>query len=300
LYDIYDLLSLDRSKKVYLCPLPTHVHHNNTPSFSVRTFKDGVQRFRCFGSCGLGGDVVDLIGYIQIPGYDPKNPEMVRMAAARLQGEKISPPVFEQKKTSLEPGLWRKYTPPSERVIAYGISRGLTLETLQKFKIGEKRGAMAIPVFENAILKAIKFRSTARNPKVRYWSEEGSVVALFNHDAVALSDDPILVVKGEIPAMLLDQLGFKACAPTAGEGRSDMSQWAHLFSFSKKVVVVGDNDPDPKVREKIVAATKIRAEQLHAELRFPAEQWKDIDAWLLAEPAAIQVVRAWLTSDVER
>jgi hypothetical protein len=47
---------------------------------------------------------------------------------------------------------------------------------------------------------------------------EGSRLGLFNYDKVYLSTGTVFVVKGEIPAMLLQQLGYAACAPTAGEG----------------------------------------------------------------------------------
>lgn len=294
LYDIYTVLSFDPRKKVHVCPLPQHAHYNYSPSFSIKVFRDGVQRFRCFGNCGLGGDVLDLVGFMEIPGYDPKSSAHVLQAASRLQGSPISPPKQERKKASLEPGLWRRYLPPGRKIIEYGYSRGLTPQTLEKFKVGEKAGAMAIPVFENGQLKAIKFRSTRKNARVRYWSEEGSVNALFNHDEVALTDRPVAVLKGEIPVMLFDQLGILACAPTTGEERSDMSEWKHLFAFSEKKIVITDNDRDPVIRARIVAKAAKRAEQIGAELRFPPEQYKDIDEYILAEPNAIQTIRDWL------
>lgn len=238
--------------------------------------------------------MIDLVGYMDIPGYDPRNSEHVKMAAARLQQEDIRPPVTKKKEAALDPLLWRKYLPPSQKVIEYAKTRGLTEETLRKYRIGEARGAMAIPFFQDGLLKGIKFRSLAERPRLRYWSAKGSVASLFNHDMVAFTDKPVAVLKGEIPVMLFDQLGILAAAPTTGEGRGDMSEWAHLFAFAKKVVVIGDNDRDPEVRRKITAATEKRAEQLKAELRFPPEKYKDIDEYILAEPDAIQVIREWL------
>jgi hypothetical protein len=299
LYDIYTVLGIDPTKKVFICPLPQHIHYNYSPSFGIHIARNGRQYFRCFGNCGLYGDVIDLVGYLEIPGYSPKNPEHVRMAAARLQGSPISPPKQEQKKSTLEPGLWKKYMPPGPKILEYGRTRGLTPATLEKFKVGEKAGAMSIPVFENGQLKAIKFRSTRKNAKVRYWSEAGSVNALFNHDKVALTDRPVAVLKGEIPVMLFDQLGLLACAPTTGEERSDMSEWKHLFAFSVKKIVITDNDPDPIIRARIVAKAAMRAAQIGAELRFPPEQFKDVDEWILADPNAIQTIRDWLNSEQE-
>ena len=295
LYDIYEILHLDHRKKVFLCPLPQHVHHENTPSFSVKFFR-GHQRWRCFGNCGKGGDVIDLIGYLSIPNYDRLNREHLKMAVARLQHVTVSPPRIVERKTSIGQGAWKQYVDElSSRVILYAEQRGLSYETLRKFKIGEMSGAMAIPAFEDGTLKAIKFRSTARNPKMRYWAQEGSVVALFNHDAVAYTDKPVLVVKGEIPVMLLDQYGLLACATTAGEANANISQWAHLFVFSPKVVVVTDNDRDPEIKQRIAAWARERADILKAELVAPPEKYKDIDEAILAEPEVmLPMIRGWL------
>ncbi|RPJ36196.1 MAG: hypothetical protein EHM35_08530, partial [Planctomycetaceae bacterium] len=74
LYNIRDILGLKGAVKVIVCPLPMHAHHSNTPSFSIFENFNGVQYFECHGSCGLRGDVVDLVGYLFIPGYDDHNP----------------------------------------------------------------------------------------------------------------------------------------------------------------------------------------------------------------------------------
>jgi hypothetical protein len=294
LYDIYVLLGLDHRKKLFLCPLPQHIHTSNTPSFNVKVIH-GRQRWICFGNCGKGGDVIDLMGYMYIPNFSPKNPEHIRMAAARLQDKPIAPPVVLAVKKELDQGLWRKYADELDsKVILYADRRGLTSETLKKFRIGSRKGAMAIPVFENTVLKAIKFRSTAKQPKMRYWSEEGSQEALFNYDAIAYTEKPVLIVKGEIPVMLLDQYGLLACCTTVGEGKSDISEWKHLFAFCPKIVVVTDNDKDPEVRKKMVAKAEDRAKALNAELKAPPEKSKDIDAWVLDDPGAIDTIKGWL------
>jgi hypothetical protein len=185
---------------------------------------------------------------------------------------------------------WADYTPPGEEVIQYARTRGLHPETLERFRVGQNGNALTIPAFENSVLKAIKLRSLTEK---RYWSEPGSVKALFNHDRVYMTQEPVLVVKGEIPVMLLDQYGLTACASTVGE-RSHMTTWAPTLAFAEKVIVVGDNDRDPEIRAEIVAATRFRAQELNGELRFPPEEYKDIDEWILDDPSAIEVIRQWL------
>lgn len=298
LYDIFSVLGVPPTKKAMLCPLPQHVHSNNTPSFSVKVFDDGHQRFRCFGNCGLGGDVIDLVGYMNIPFYDPENTNHISMALSILRdGYKISQPVKFETVRHIDQGLWQKYLPPGEAVIRYAASRGLNAKTVEKFKIGQNKNAMAIPVFERGALRAIKYRNMGRG--LRYWSEEGSSKALFNYDAVAMTEKPVIVVKGEIPAMLLDQYGLAACCITGGES-AGMEDWAHLFAFSAGVVVVGDNDRNPRTRKEMVAKAEERAKVLSADLRFPPLVYKDIDEWLLSEPEAIHEVRQWLGLEQEK
>src|SRR5215216_3600957 len=60
LFDIRDVLHLNGHKKQIVCPLPQHVHHNRTPSFSIFTTPSGKQRFKCHGNCRCEGDVIDL------------------------------------------------------------------------------------------------------------------------------------------------------------------------------------------------------------------------------------------------
>ena len=83
LYDIYVVLKLDPSKKVHLCPF--HEHTSYTPSLGVTHFDDGRERFTCFGICGKQGDVIDAVGYLNIPNYEPHNGELVARAIGLLQ-----------------------------------------------------------------------------------------------------------------------------------------------------------------------------------------------------------------------
>jgi len=81
LHDIHTVLGTN--KKHMVCPLPMHQHSNNTPSFSIYWLK-GQQWWMCHGFCNLSGDVIDLVGYLKIPGYDPSQKGMVSQAMTLL------------------------------------------------------------------------------------------------------------------------------------------------------------------------------------------------------------------------
>lgn len=296
---IRDVVGSDGRRNWFVCPLPGHVHHNNTPSFSIYRGENGYDRFMCHGNCGASGDVVDLVGFMSIPGYDSKRRDHVLRAAELLQGgyeAKIIDPVTEYDK--IDPGLWREYLPADEPTIQYATSRGIINH--EKFKIGTMLNFMTMPYFEDGELIGVKMRNILKEfpeewkdwRKIRFMSAKGSKAGIFNIDAVAYSLEPLLIVKAEIPAVMLSEYGFLACAPTWGENdtveHSRIGYWKTKFAVSRNVIVVGDNDVPGR------RAAKVRADALHATAKFPPEQYKDIDEWVLADSKALLEIERWL------
>lgn len=284
---IESVVAFPPNKELIVCPLPFHRHTHNTPSFSI-FFRDGKQYWKCHGYCHREGDVIDLVGFLYIPGYDRHNPKMVEAAIRRLD-DRYEPVIVKVKE---EPKLvgneWKLYLPPGLGVIEYAVTRGLTPETLEKFWVGQRGRAMAIPCFEYGELRGIKFRSIDPTSELRYWSLKGSRQGLFNFDRIKYTTKPVLIVKAEIPCMLLDQCGFLACAPSAGEG-GWQEEWRTALALSAKRIVVGDNDaPGVELGQK-------RAAFLAAELKFPPPAFKDVDQWVLADKdPALETIRRWM------
>jgi hypothetical protein len=304
LYDARDILHLNGRKKTIVCPLPQHVHHHRTPSFSIFVRPDGRQKWVCHGNCGLSGDSIDLIGYLSVPGYNPKSGDDVKRALALLSGgTRINPPKPETTKAPmLNNGLYKLYLPVGEQVVEYAKERGLTREVLEKFSIGQNTTSvnwMTMPALHGNKLMGIKMRNlNARSKKDRFMSVPGSIDGLFGYNYVDGATQPVAIVKGEIPVMVMSQFDILACAPTGGEA----SYYKHdellrPLAFAKKRIVIGDNDEDPKVRAEMQAAAQRRAEIFRAELYFPPAGMKDIDDWILAKPEeAIPTIKGWLTS----
>ena len=301
LFDIRVIVGMaGTAKKVIVCPLPMHPHSTHSPSFSVFTSQKGVQLWKCHGACGLQGDVLDLIGFSKIPGYDAHNGDHVRQAMTLLTTiHEIHPPKKEKKVLPLSNDVYRRYLPAGNEVMTYGAKRGLTSETLEYFAVGQfdtpTTHWMTIPSFDGSRLVTLKMRNVnSTGPKDRYQNFPGSQTSLFNVNQVRNERGRVLIVKGEIVVMLLKQHGFLATAPTTGENNTE-ENWYKDLMFCEKRVVVGDNDPNPKVREKMVAFTKTRADVLRAELQFPPEKYKDLDQWILAEPGiALPIIQGWL------
>jgi DNA primase len=283
LYEIRDLLGISQRRRWIVCPLPHHPHKNYTPSFSIFYGNDGVQRFKCHGNCGAQGDVIDLAGYLWVPGYNPKSSPDLSKAIDMLgiRGN-VSIPTFKDRVVSLGPKAHEKYIPIGDQAREYARGRGLTDETIEKFQLGQDRDYLTMPSFRDGRLRGIKKRSCVVTG-LRFFTETGSKGDLFNVDAVKFTNGTAFVVKGEIPAMLLDQWGFKAVAPTGGEGNWD-DQWRIDLGLSR-ITVIGDND-GPGRKLGIARATKFGA-----RLEFPAPEFQDIDKYMLAKP---KEARQWL------
>lgn len=298
IYSIRSVLGVGSNKKWMSCPLPQHRRSANkvsTPSFSIYYDRDGVERWKCHGNCGLYGDVIDLVGYLNISGYDPKNIRSVLRAVAIL-GDRHDIDVVKTKPRQdlLSQDTWRRYMPPGIEVYRYGAGRGLSRYTMDKFKIGQKNSYMSMPCFEEEKLVGIKFRYIGDdNTQLRFFTETGGRKGLFNYDEVAWTKKRVLIVKGEIPVMLLSQNGILSCAPTAGEA-SPAIEYAPLLGLAAKRVVVGDNDPDPVIRLRMQEFALDRANALSAILTFPPKGFKDIDEWLMNDVFAVDSIKEWL------
>jgi hypothetical protein len=278
-HDIQSIL--DTKKRSLVCPLPQHNHTSNTPSFSI-FWEKGIQHFKCHGNCNLVCDVIDLVGYLNIPDYNRASKGSVRKALAFIDRKyevAIPIPIKTEKLSGSE---WFDLLPISPEAKEYAASRGLSPETIQKFNLGSKGNYLSMPCFEEGRLIGVKMRRITYG-QPRFFNIKGSYQGLFNFDKVAYTTQTVFIVKGEIPCMLLDQLGYLACAPTGGEGGWD-EHWRAALAFSHNVVI-GDNDaPGRKLGEK-------RALILGADLVFPPPAYKDIDEALLAEP---EEMKYWL------
>jgi hypothetical protein len=291
-HDILSVLGLDGTReRVIVCPLPFHAHHHNTPSFSI-FWRRGMQWWRCHGSCNMEGDVVDLVGFLRVNGYDKSDPGKIREALYFLdQRYEIAIPKAEPE-IRLAGDEWRKFLPIGGEALQYAEKRGLVLATLEKFRIGSSGHYLTMPCFEEGILRGIKMRNIweSADKKHRFFQLEGSRLGLFNFDAVYLKRGLTWIVKGEIPVMIMDQVGFpQTCAPTGGEGGGKTAgfNWNTALALAAKIVI-GDNDgPGGELARN-------RAILFGAELFFPPDSFKDLDEWILADPShATQQLKAW-------
>lgn len=144
--DIVDLISdyvqLKKQGRNYfgLCPF----HGENTPSFSVSPDK---QIFHCFG-CGAGGNVFSFLMELESLSFQEATIKLAEKANIELD---ISPTTFSNEssvsrdfaKMMEAHELIRKFyhhllvnTKDGQHALEYLLSRGFTLESIEKFQIG--------------------------------------------------------------------------------------------------------------------------------------------------------------------
>jgi hypothetical protein len=184
---------------------------------------------------------------------------------------------------------------------AIGELRSIPLKVITLGRFGvrmyENMGKkyMAVPTFHFGQLISIKLRNIdAKNRRDRFMFYPGSTTGLFNYGGIFGKSEPLLIVKAEIPAMLLLQHGIHTCAPSGSEN-VNKGDLFHAMAWAVKRVVVKDNDPNPQVRDKMDRYARARAEAFKAELQAPPEGFKDIDAWVLADTEnALQTIKGWM------
>lgn len=255
---------VDHVKPKMVCPFPDHIHSNNTPSFSMYQV-DGVQRFKCHGSCGHSGDVIDFIGYMEIPGYDKHNSAHVARAIELLNSETatIKPPItlpkekppLRQEAVKAMVLRWEMNLYNMPQALEYLYSRGITKEVMRRNKIGyrfyspnelkeHKRGGhyISIPTFRGDYLVGVKFRRVETmhdgDTPLRYRSFSSkrygkSGLGVFGYNGAKGYTGVIFSPEGEMDAMLIESLTpHRAVCMNAGAN-----------SISDDLLVVGGGIP---------------------------------------------------------
>jgi DNA primase len=112
--------------------------------------------------------------------------------------------------------------------------RGLTLESINRWKIGYMQGVVTIPIYDIlGKIASLKFH--------KKFQTEGAKNQLFPWEAVLGREiKDIILVEGEFDMMLLRQFGFNAVTQTAGA--NSWNPEFNQFFHKKHVYIAYDND----------------------------------------------------------
>lgn len=152
-------------------------------------------------------------------------------------------PVFKKPQQD-QAEKYHKALSGNQKAIAYLKDRGITQESVDRFKLGLYRGSgtswLAIPHYQNKELANIKFRSLPPAKKT-FKRISGCKSILFNVDALHVQKE-IYVTEGELDAITLLQAGIEnVVSGTTGAGSFD-PEWIDQLKTVGKLYICYDAD----------------------------------------------------------
>ncbi len=129
--------------------------------------------------------------------------------------------------------------------------RGFTPETIKKFKLGFKDGAITIPHSRDGLCLNIKYRYIKPRGDEKYYREEGCPSILFNLDEARKYPSGVILTEGELDAIAYDQMGFPNVVSVPNGAGSFESEWVDdLESFNQVYLSFDMDGPGKEGAEK--------------------------------------------------
>jgi DNA primase len=247
---------------LWRCPF-----HNEHKGFSLAVWQDG---WRCFGSCGASGDVLDWMQKYrglsftdaceQLGGAKMFNRSVPRIQKPIPQVSEAQPPNENWQEQAryvvdcAESVLW---SPEGERAMQYLKKRGLTEETILQARLGYVPGQPAdwlridklnvpcgilLPWFVGKEIWAVKARRASGYPKYTQIAG-GSAHGLYNAANIE-GHEVVLFVEGEFDALLAEQESNGLVGVTTlGSASGTLNpRWLSLLLYCKTILVAYDAD----------------------------------------------------------
>lgn len=126
----------------------------------------------------------------------------------------------EVRRTVQAPKEAQKLTPGDPVMDWLEHQRALPPETIQAYRVGSVKGALALPAFtpDGKSVQYIKYRAIREK---KFWSEAGGKPCLFGWQAIPRDARTVVICEGELDAMAWHAYGFPALSPTNGAGNLD-------------------------------------------------------------------------------
>lgn len=244
------------------CPFHRNV---NSPSMSIN-LDTGL--WKCFGDCDDGGDTYK---FAQL--YHDINFVSARNHVDRIMNgqDPLFPIPYE--KVLKWHGELLKHEPSLK--FLQGPKRGLTMETINYFKLGFRNGRIMIPIlnYRRQVVNVKKYSPIQQGKRKFIHYEAGYGQCRIYPDDVLRDQNKYLVIcEGEWDAMILHQFGIPAITSTGGAG-SWASEYNHLLR-GKIVFVCYDNDVKGQNAAEVIA-TRVHAfaKSVHI-IKLPLEKDK--------------------------
>lgn len=127
----------------------------------------------------------------------------------------------------------------TEYALKYLTSRGITEETIKKFKLGYENDWISIPHYVNKRPISIKYRKISQKEYKRLY---GTPSVLFNLDNLKSDLDYVIITEGEFDTIKGTQEGIVNIIGTTTGAESFQDRWIPLLKRFKKIYICFDSD----------------------------------------------------------
>lgn len=121
----------------------------------------------------------------------------------------------------------------------YWDKRGISLETVHRFKLGYTGEFYTIPVYQDGLFRNFQLRKDIPEKTIRYYYRGGKPW-LFNSDILKITSS-IVIAEGPTDCLRLMQEGVPCISHTGGSEWWD-NDWFRYFIHQREVFVCYDND----------------------------------------------------------
>lgn len=233
----------NRQNNYYDCPIcGSGTKEKGTPAFHITG-----QRWQCF-ACNSGGDIFDLVAAIE--GLKKERfPRLYNRTVSRLRPF-LSEEYSRDRNNDTE--LTYQTDRPAEDCeeylqkcyenvgqTSYFTDRGLSDQTIGRFKLGYDTVKRVVTVPYNLDFKGYVQRSTWSDDK-KYYKHGND---LFNKEALYFGENKyIFVVEGQIDALSIEEVGYDAVALGGVNEVTKLVDLLHERQCKKTLIIALDND----------------------------------------------------------
>ena len=298
---VFDRAKQDiQGRPSYICPVCGNGSGQHGTGITSR---DGIH-WKCFGSCGFYGDVIDWIGKVN----NEDNPgKMFDLAYGlydiQIEGTTEEPQrntrssdeavkrTQEEPKKKTDPLQIRAYTEKSKGGdTSYLQARGLSLETIEKLGYGydaEKKAVVIPTTYNNQVTGyTLRFTNVPEQGEGMRYRNEGKW-GIFNEPAL-YGDKPVFITEGAIDAGSIEEVGGTAISINSANNADNFLRYVKENKITAPYFLISlDNDnAGSSATQKIEQGLK--AQNIPCSVFFIDINAHDINQALQRQKTALQ------------
>ena len=209
-----------------------------------------------------------------------------------------------QQKASLAEATAR-YHQNVDSLGSYLAGRGISRDAATSFQLGRVSdplpgherfaGMMSMPYLTDGGVLALKFRCLETHDHkahghAKYDQPGGQKLHLFNVNALLSNSDTVMIVEGELSAIVgTTVVGVPTVGTPGTQWDKEHPHWPRCFADFERVIVVADHDiTDDDTKKGVAHAKRVASTLQQAEVVLPPVGM-DLDEWVAA--AGVDAVR---------